>query len=141
VIVAVSAMREVQVVPHQIVDMVTMENTFMTAIRTVDMSGFVSATVMLWGTTRLICAARRDLVHINMVAVDVIQVPLMQIISMPVMLDGGVAAIRSVGVCRNFAWSSFSHTGTSLFHLRISPSSRNMGVRRGYSSDAAHAIE
>jgi hypothetical protein len=62
------------------------------------------------GTTILVRRARRERVFIHMIAVDVVQMAIMEIIDVAVVPDGGMAAIRTMDVCVLLLFhASFSH--------------------------------
>jgi hypothetical protein len=91
VIVAMPIMDMVQPTIDQIIDMVAVRHRFMATIRPVHMA-----------TGHFRCAAigigRRngDDVLIDMIAVDMMEMAIMQIIDMAIMVDGSVAAARAV---------------------------------------------
>jgi hypothetical protein len=94
VVVTVIAVRMVQVAVDEIVDVIPMRHRFMAAPRSVNVARLVAA------------AARRALVRIfgahfepvlvYMIAVRMMQMPVMQIINMIVVLDGSMSAVRAM---------------------------------------------
>jgi hypothetical protein len=91
VIVAVPGMNMVQSAIDKIIDMIAMRHGFMAAIRPMHMA-----------TGQFRCAAigiggrHRDHMFIDMIAVDMMEMAVMQIIDMAIMVDGSVAAARAV---------------------------------------------
>jgi hypothetical protein len=57
--------------------MVAMRHGLVAARRAVFVCGIVAAAAMLWSTTRRICAAHLDNMLVNMVAVRMMQMPIM----------------------------------------------------------------
>jgi hypothetical protein len=96
--VAVIAVHEVKVAIHQVIHMITMGNRFMTAPRSMLVTGFVTAALVSIGAIGRICGRHRQAVLINMIAVDVVKMPVMKIVHMAVMLDRGVAAACAMGM-------------------------------------------
>ena len=90
-VVAVVAVRVVQVANNEVVGVVAMRYGFVSAAGAVYMSRFVAVAVMIWGADVRVGGADGDAVFIDVVAVRVVQVA--------VVLDGGVAAARAVLVC------------------------------------------
>ena len=90
-IVAVTCVDMVKPAINQIIDMIAMRHGFMAAIRPVDMATghFGRAAIGIGGR-------HRDDMFINMVAVNMMKMAVMQIIDMAIMVDGGVAAARAV---------------------------------------------
>jgi hypothetical protein len=90
------AMRMVQVAVHQVVDMVAVRNLRMAAVWPVDVALFVPTAVVTG------CAAvgidRGYFQHalIHMIAVNVVQVSVVQIIDVPVVPDRRVATSRAM---------------------------------------------
>lgn len=91
-VVAVAAMRMMQVSFDQIIDMVAMRDGFMTAAGAVDMSAIVGAAVVLGGAGRRVGGRQADGVLIDVALMQVVQVTVMQIVDMIVVLDGGMTA-------------------------------------------------
>lgn len=93
-VVAVVAVRMVQVAVDEIVDMIAMRHRFMAAPGSVHMARLVAAAV----SRALIRIGRVNFepVFVYVIAVRVMQVAVMQIIDMVAMLDRGVTAIRPV---------------------------------------------
>ena len=94
VIVAVTAMRMVQVATHEVVDMVAVRHPFMAATRAVDVSSFVTRDRS--GAAVGLSGAEFDNVFIDVIAVWMMQMPVVQVIDVPVMFHGRVAAAGAV---------------------------------------------
>jgi hypothetical protein len=103
-VIAMVAMRMVQVVSHEIINMVAMRYRFVAAAGSVNVPGFMfSAHVSLRANGR---PAVVDLkfVLVNMIAMRVVQVSIMQVADMLIMADCLVAAAGTmlvivVGMC------------------------------------------
>jgi len=93
VIVAVAVVDMVQAAVYQVVDVVAVGHGFMAAIRAVNVVGGVAGTLAM-GALVGIGGADVDDVLIHVIAMHVVQVAVMEIVDVPVMLDGGVTAIR-----------------------------------------------
>ncbi|MDT3722385.1 hypothetical protein [Pseudomonas oryzihabitans] len=78
---------------HQVVDMIAMGNGFVAAIGAMDMIGCVAAALAMSALVG-IGGANGDDVFVDVIAMHVVQVTIVKIVDVPVMLDGGVSAIR-----------------------------------------------
>jgi hypothetical protein len=117
------AVRVVQVPADEIIDVVSVGHRLVAAARAVPVSGIMTATVVPRRALLRIRGADGDGVLVHMVAVRVVQVPVMEIIDMLRVLNRGVAATRAVlmivshvGLAFHFqssfwtgAWSTASH--------------------------------
>ena len=95
-VVAVVAVRVVQVAITEVVSVVAMRYGFVSAAGAVYMSRFVAVAVMIWGADVRVGGADGDAVFIDVVAVRVVQVAVVQVINVAFVFDGGVTAIRAV---------------------------------------------
>ena len=95
-VVAVVAVRVVQVAINEAVGVVAMRYGFVSAAGAVYMSRFVAVAVMIWGADVRVGGADGDAVFIDVVAVRVVQVAVVQVINVAFVFDGGVTAIRAV---------------------------------------------
>lgn len=96
-IIAMAGMHMVQAATDQIIDMIAMRHCLMPAAGAVDMAAIVRT-----GAAIGVAGADADHMFINMVAMHMVQMAVVQIIDMAIMRDGGVAAARAVlvGVIR-----------------------------------------
>jgi hypothetical protein len=94
VIVAMTAVRMVQVAIHEVIDVVVVRHRFMAAIRAVDVSGIV--TRCRRGAAVRISGADFDNVFIDVIGVRMMQMPFVQVIDMTVVFHGRVAAAGAV---------------------------------------------
>jgi hypothetical protein len=105
VIVAVPAVRVVQVAVDEIIDMVAVRNGGMSAVRSVNVAGWVAAATVRGGAGSRMGAIHRQFVLFDRsVGTGVVQVPCVQVVEMAIVLDGSVSAIgtvlvRMIGVC------------------------------------------
>ena len=90
------AVRMVQVAGHQVVHVIPMGNLLMAAGRTVAMCLLMPGTGVLGSAGSRVGRIDRQNVLIHVVAMNVVQVAIVQIIDMAVVHDAGVAAIRPV---------------------------------------------
>lgn len=95
-VVAVVAVRVVQMTINEVVGVVAMRYGFVSAAGAVYMSRFVAVAVMIWGADVRVGGADGDAVFIDVVAVRVVQVAIVQVIDVAFVFDGGVTAIRAV---------------------------------------------
>jgi hypothetical protein len=95
VIVAVIAMRVVQMSIDQVIDVVAMRDRLVAAVGSVDVVGVVLSLVIRRAGIRVLLADR-DYVLIDMIAMRMVQVPIVQVVHVPVVLDRGVATVLAV---------------------------------------------
>lgn len=98
VIVAVVAVRVMEMPLDQIVDVVAMRNRLMAALGAVLVLAGVPATAMLWGAGARIAGAHGDDVLVDVIAMHMVQMPVVQVVDMGVMLNRGVPATGAVFV-------------------------------------------
>lgn len=96
VIVAVIPVRMVQVIPDEMVDMMAMRHGLVTAGWTVLVRRIVTSAAVLRRATLGIFRAYPDDVLVDMVAVRMMQMPIMQVVDVTVVADGGVTASATV---------------------------------------------
>jgi hypothetical protein len=99
------AMRVMEVPSDQIVDMVTVRHRFMTATWTMYMARFVSAALMLRRAAIRIRRVDFQRVFVDMVAMRMMQMAVVQIVDVVTVFDGGMPTILTmlvimVGVMR-----------------------------------------
>ena len=94
VIVAVTAVRMVQVAIHEVIDMVVVRYRFMATIGAVDVSGIV--TRCRRGAAVRISGADFDNVFIDVIGVRMMQMPFVQVIDVTVVFHGGVPAASAM---------------------------------------------
>lgn len=97
-IVAVVAVNVMQMPVHQVVDVVTMRNRFVTASWAVDVPRFVSVAAMPGRTGIWIHIGYGDEVLIDVTVVRVVEVPVVQVADVALMNDGHVTAVRTVNM-------------------------------------------
>jgi hypothetical protein len=76
---------------YEIVDMVTMRHSFMSAVRTVHMRA-----VDFRRALRGICCADRDQMFIHVIPMHVVKMTIVQIIYMTIVANCGVSAVRAM---------------------------------------------
>lgn len=89
-VVAMAAMRMVQMAVNKIVDMVPMRDRLVTTVRPVRMTGATN----LRGATHRIGSVDRYGVLVNMIAVHMVHMAIMQIVDMPIVPNRRVPAVR-----------------------------------------------
>lgn len=96
--VAMPAMRMVQVPVHQIVHMVAVRNAFVAATGGVDVRLRVCRAGVARRALRRVRHAHRQRVFIHMAGVDVMQVPIVEVVDVAVVRHGEMTTTRPVGV-------------------------------------------
>ena len=95
---------------HQVIHMVPVGNLWMTAARAMDMIPGMPAAGMLRRTRGGVGCVDRQNVLVHVIAMDMVQVAVVQVIGVAVVLDGHVPTSRTVlvAVCRvdlaGFLW-------------------------------------
>ena len=95
-IIAMIAMRMMQMPIHQIVCMVSMRYRLMPATGSMDVTGIVSPTCMLGSATLRVRCIHRKRMLIIMPLMGMMQMPVMQIVYMTVMFDSHMTAIGTM---------------------------------------------
>jgi hypothetical protein len=90
------AMRMMQVAFYQVVNVAAVGHPFVSAIRTMNVPYVVTGALMVSGAGVGVRCVHFKYVLINMIPVHVVQVPVMQVIDVPVMADGLMAAVWPV---------------------------------------------
>ena len=98
VVVAVIAVRMVQVPLDQIVNVIAVRDGFVTAPRPVLVVLGVASAVVLWRALIGVRPRDRNGMLIVMVFMGMMEMPIMQVVGMAVMQDGGVPAVGAVDV-------------------------------------------
>lgn len=95
-IVAVILVRMVQVIPDEIVDMIAMRHGLVTAGWTMLVLRIVTSAAVLRSAALGIFRVYPDDVLVDMVAMRMMQMPIMQVVDVTVMADSGVTASVTV---------------------------------------------
>jgi hypothetical protein len=90
----VVAVRVMKMTVDQVIDMIPMRYCFVSATWAVDVTLFVAAAV--WRTLVRVFCADLDLVFVNMIAMRMVQMAIMQIVDVATMFDRGVSAARAM---------------------------------------------
>ena len=93
-VVAMVAVRMVQVVGDAVVDVIAVRHRLVTAIRAVDMPGLVAAAAVVRRALIGVIARNLDHVLVDMIVMRVVEMALMQVVDVAGMAHGGVAATR-----------------------------------------------
>ena len=97
-VVAMVTVRMVQVAVDQVVDVVTVRDGFVAATGAMDVAGFVAAAFVLGRAAVGVGGRDGDHVLVDVVAMRMVQVTVVQVVDMTVMPDGRVAAAGAMGV-------------------------------------------
>jgi hypothetical protein len=126
-IVAVVAVRMVQVPIHQVIHMVAVRNRFVSACWSVDVRFLVAGTGMSGSAGIGIGARHRQGMLIDVVAVNVVEMAVVQIIGMAIVLDWRVTAIGTVLMAMTLMRFAFFH-GNPRKEKWWFPNSRNQFI-------------
>jgi hypothetical protein len=86
----------VEMAADEVVRMIAVGNRFMPAARTVTVSGFVAAAGVSSSAFRGIPGIHFQLVFVDMIAMHIVHVAIVEETLMPIVQDGGVAALISM---------------------------------------------
>jgi hypothetical protein len=114
VVVTVPSVRVVKVSTDQVVRVVTVRHGFVSAAGTMRVGLVVSAARVARGARRGVLPADAQGVLVGVVAVDGVKMALVQVVGVPVVLDGGVTAAGTVGV-RMLVVRRMAHRGDLFF--------------------------
>ena len=95
-VVAVLAMRVMQVVANAVIDVIAVRNRFVAAAGAVDMTRLMAAAAVVGGAPVGVVRGHVDHVLVDMIAMRVMQVAIVQIIGVAAVAYGGMAAARAV---------------------------------------------
>jgi len=95
-VVTMRAMGEVQMAGDQIINMVSVRHRLMSAVRAMAMFGLMPFAAMGGGASRRVLRGDTEPMFIDMVAVRMMKMSVMEIIDMTVMEDGQMPTVRSV---------------------------------------------
>lgn len=115
VIVAVGAVRVMQAPLDQVVHVIAMRDRFVATARTMNMAGFVAGSGR--GATIGICSADLDHMLIDVIAMGMMEMPIVQIVHVPIVLYGCMptaGAVLMIVMRMNFA---VAHNGILLLQL------------------------
>jgi hypothetical protein len=98
VIVTVPVVGVVKVPIDEIVDVVAVRDGVVPAARTVDMGVRVSVATVPWRAAVGVRCVDRDRALVDMIAVHRVEMTVVQVVGMPVVLDGTMPAVRAVNV-------------------------------------------
>jgi hypothetical protein len=98
VIVAVGAMRMVQMAIHKVIDVIAMRHGFVAAVSTVSMRLLMGRTAVVRSAFLGIRRSHLDLMVVHMIAVSVMQVTIVKIVGVAIVFHGSVPAIWSMHV-------------------------------------------
>jgi hypothetical protein len=97
-VVAVRAVRMVEMAVHQIVDMVAVGHRLMAAARSVPVLTVMAAAIMIGRAPFGVPPADIDRVFVDMPLMGMMEVSVVQVVDMIAVLDGDMPAIRRVGM-------------------------------------------
>jgi len=105
----------VQVSVDEEVDVVCVRDRLVTAAVSVGVARVVRAARVCWGARGGVGSGDGDHVLVDMAVVWMVKMPLVQVVDVPVVLDRGVAASRSVLVIVSAVRGVIAHGSLSLF--------------------------
>jgi hypothetical protein len=95
-VIAMRAMGEVQMAGDQIINMVSVRHGLMSAVRAMAMSGLVPLAAMGRRASSRVFHGDTEPMFIDMIAVWMVQMSIVQVVGVTVMGDGRMPAVRSV---------------------------------------------
>ena len=124
-VITMVAVHVVQVAVHQVVVMISVGDELMTAIRPMDVIRVVTSATMRRCTGVRVLARDRDRVLIDVTVVGVVQMPIVEIVHVPIMLDGAVATAGPMNMVmwsvnlaiRHCCYSFHASSEAFLFHV------------------------
>src|SRR5438105_4137677 len=81
---------------HKVVHMITVWDALMSAAGAMNVPGFVCAAIVPWRAVVGIFSSSGNLMVVHMIAMHVVQVPIVKIVGVALVLHGGVAAIGAM---------------------------------------------
>jgi hypothetical protein len=85
-----------QVAAHQVIDVIPVRHRLVAAARTMNVIGGVAGTRVLRRAAIRVCRGDRKHVFVDMIAMHMVQMAVMQIVDVTVVADRNMAALRSV---------------------------------------------
>jgi hypothetical protein len=98
VVVAVAAMCMVEMVAHEVIDVIAVRHGLVSTSRPVHVIGIVTAARMPRLASRGVARVDRDHALVDVVAVGVVKVAIVEVVDVTVVLDGAMTAGRAVDV-------------------------------------------
>ena len=135
VVIAVAVMLMVQVAVDQVIYMVTVGDGGMAAAIAVDVIAVVIGAIMTAGALSGIVGIDVEAVLVDMVVVNVMQVPIVKVIDVVAVNDGLVSAILTVLMIVSVVFLAVSHDNCSLFFGNLEISSLGIEYLWGCSCD------
>jgi len=125
VIVTVIPVRMVQVVLDKVIHVIPMRHPLVATRRAVHVSLLMMPAVVLGGAARWMLGADLERVFVDVIAVHVMEVPVVQVIDVVSVLDGDMSASWSVGMAVSFMHLAglLTHRTPLLSEFRLVPSS------------------
>jgi hypothetical protein len=111
-IITMRAMSEMQVARDEVIDMVTVRHGLMTAIGAVSMPGLMPIAAMVRCAVSGVGSRDVEPMFIDMIAMDVVQVPVVQIILMIPVANGLMAAVGAMLVTVPIMYGVIAHDRT-----------------------------
>ena len=95
-IVAVGAMGMMQVPIHQVVDVIPVGYSLMTAVHAVSVGLIMTGTFVAWRAFLRIFQVYLDAVVVHLIAMGVVQVPIVKVVNVAIVLHSGMATGRAM---------------------------------------------
>jgi hypothetical protein len=113
-VIAVPVMRVVEMALHEVVHVISMWNPLVTAVWAVYMSWLMRSTIVVWRTAVRIVLADWYVVVIHMIAVYVMEMPIVKIIGVAIVLHSGMTAICAMLMGVAFVFGTSGHDALHL---------------------------
>jgi hypothetical protein len=119
-VVAVAIVRPVKMAVDEVVDVIAVRHGLVPAVRSVNVTALVAAAVVLRRAAVRMLSIDGDRMLVDVVAVRVVEMSVVQVVDMPLVIDGGVAASWAVVVIVLVVHQVIAHADDS----RPSPAAR-----------------
>ena len=126
-IVAVVAMRMVQVAVDQVIDVVAMRDGLVSAARAMNVLGIMAAAIVVRRTSVRIRRGNRDHVFFDAAAIRMVEMPVVQVVDVPFVFDCRVPTTRSMLVGVAFVNVASRHVGSPTSSEGIVGTNRRIG--------------
>lgn len=87
-----------QMVAHQIIDVIAVRHRLVPTTRAMPVCGIVSLAGMIGGAGQCICYGNLHSVFVHVIAMGMVEVTIVQVVNMIAMTDGGMATARAMPV-------------------------------------------
>ena len=108
-VVAMVAVRVMQMPVDEVVHVVPVGHGFMPTVGSMHVVTGMGAALVFGGAVRWIGCVYRERVFVHMVVMDMVQVAVVEVVDVPIMLDGGVSAAFAVNMLVGLVLFAVAH--------------------------------